>query len=224
MQTIKAEVNPEIYQGQFGNFTITDRDRQSVVIYRSALLVAAISFGIGTMAVLSQLGKIDGTNANILNLVTWLYIAFSVALGISLATIHIYMAILHRTLQIFWAIGCLSAISLVFQKHEPIASIVYHQPLTLLGIGFTFAALTGIFFKEAFCFNRFETKILTFIVPVLLLGHLLNALPQTAEAILLAIWAGLFLVFAIRKTIQQIPADIGDKSVFEYLKSQKYTQ
>ena len=67
MQTITAEVNPEVYQGQFGNFTITDRDRQSVVIYRSALLVAAISFGIGTMAVLSQLGKIDGTNTNILN-------------------------------------------------------------------------------------------------------------------------------------------------------------
>jgi uncharacterized integral membrane protein len=224
MQTIATEVNPEVYQGQFGNFTITDRDRQSVVIYRSALLVAAISFGIGSIAVLFQPGEVVGTKSQVLNLVNWLYVTFSISLGIALATIHIYMAVLHRTLQLFWAIGCVSAIGLVFQHHEPIASIVYDRPLTILGVGFTFAALTGIFFKEAFCFNRFETKVLTFTVPFLLLGHLTNALSPTVEAISLAIWAGLFLIFAVRKVIQKIPPDIGDKSVFEYLKSQKSAQ
>jgi uncharacterized integral membrane protein len=219
MQMIESPVEPFVYQGQFGTFTITDRDRQSVVVYRSALMVAALSFGIGTVAVLSQWGN-DRVNLDVLNLVTLLYISFSVALGIALATIHIYMAVLHRTLQVFWAIGCVSAIALTIQNHEPIASIVYQQPLTILGVGFTFAALTGIFFKEAFCFNRFETKILTFLVPVLLLGHLVGILPQTAAAFLLATWAGLFLMFAIRKTIQAIPSDIGDKSVFDYLKNQ----
>jgi uncharacterized integral membrane protein len=217
---IESAVDPEIYQGQFGSFTITDRDRQSVVIYRSALMVAAVSFGIGTVAGLSQLGAIE-VNASVLILVNWLYVIFSIALGIALATIHIYLAILHRTLQLFWAIGSASAIGLVFADRAPIAEIIYQQPLTLLGIGFTFAALTGIFFKEAFCFNRFETKILTFLVPFLLIGHLVNGLSLTIEAGLLAIWAGLFLVFAIRKAIQQIPPDLGDKSVFEYLKSQK---
>lgn len=217
---IESAVDPEIYQGQFGSFTITDRDRQSVVIYRSALMVAAVSFGMGTVAGLSQLGAIE-VNANVLILVNWLYVIFSIALGIALATIHIYLAILHRTLQLFWAIGSASAIGLVLADRTPIAEIVYQQPLTLLGVGFTFAALTGIFFKEAFCFNRFETKILTFLVPFLLLGHLVNGLSPTIEAGLLAIWAGLFLVFAIRKAIQQIPPDLGDKSVFEYLKSQK---
>jgi uncharacterized integral membrane protein len=91
-------------------------------------------------------------------------------------------------------------------------------------VGFTFAALTGIFFKEAFCFNRFETKILTLLVPGLLLGHLMQLLSPTTEAILLAVWAGLFLVFAVRKAIQNIPPDIGDKSVFAYLKSQQASQ
>uniref|UniRef100_UPI00286DF6E8 DUF2301 domain-containing membrane protein n=1 Tax=Chamaesiphon sp. VAR_69_metabat_338 TaxID=2964704 RepID=UPI00286DF6E8 len=91
---------------------------------------------------------------------------------------------------------------------------------TILGVGFIFAALTGIFFKEAFCFDRLETKLLVFIVPLLLLGHLTQLLPKAAEPILLAVWAGLFLVFAIRKVIQQIPPDIGDKSVFEYLAAQ----
>jgi uncharacterized integral membrane protein len=210
MQAIESEV----YQGQFGTFTVTDRDRQSVVIYRSALMVAAVSFGIGTIAALLQ-------SSNVLDLITFLYITFSIGLGIALATIHIYMAVLHRALQAFWAIGSVSAIGCSIYYHQPIGSIVYQHPITILGIGFTFAALTGIFFKEAFCFNRFETKILTFLVPVLLLGHLTNLLPQPVEAGLLAVWAGLFLVFAIRKAIQAIPPDLGDKSVFEYLKNQK---
>jgi uncharacterized integral membrane protein len=221
MQTIESDIATEIYQGQFGTFTITDRDRQSVIIYRSALMVAAISLAIGTIAVLSQWGSSESNNANLLTAITLLYIIFSVALGIALATIHIYMAALHRALQVFWAIGCASAIGFSLYYQQPIGSIVYEQPLTILGVGFTFAALTGIFFKEAFCFNRLETKILTFLVPVLLLGHLINILPQSIEAILLAIWAVLFSIFAIRKAIQAIPPDIGDKSVFEYLKASK---
>lgn len=217
MQAIESEV----YQGQFGTFTITDEDRQSVVIYRSALMVAAVSFGMGTIAVLWQLSQTGSVDSTVLDLITFFYITFSIGLGIALAMIHIYMVVLHRALQAFWAIGSMSAIICSLYYHQPIGSIVYEQPLTILGIGFTFAALTGIFFKEAFCFNRFETKILTFLVPILLLGHLTNLLPQNIEASMLATWAGLFLVFAIRKAIQAIPPDLGDKSVFEYLKSQK---
>jgi uncharacterized integral membrane protein len=221
MQSIESNIPLEVYQGQFGTFTVTDRDRQGVIIYRSALMVAAISFGIATLLVLWQSSQLEGSNSNVLKLLDLLYITFSVALGVALATIHIYMAILHRTLQVFWAIGCTSAIGFSLYYHQSIGSIVYEHPLTILGIGFTFAALTGIFFKEAFCFNRFETKFLVSIVPLLLLGHLINKLPQSIESILLAIWAGLFLIFAVRKAIQPIPPDIGDKSVFEYLANQK---
>jgi uncharacterized integral membrane protein len=215
--TIDSNITPEVYQGQFGDFQITAGDRQGVIIYRSALTISALCFGAGTAAVLSHVDPI--ANIQTLDLVTWLYVGFSIALGIALATIHIYLSILHRTLQIFWAIGCASALGLASQNHLSLAEIVYRQPVTLLGVGFTFAALTGIFFKEAFCFNRFETKLLTVLVPGLLLGHLVELLPQNVEAILLAIWAGLFLIFAIRKDFQPIPPDIGDKSVFEYLKS-----
>jgi uncharacterized integral membrane protein len=215
--TIDSNIAPEVYQGQFGDFTITTSDRQGVIIYRGALMMAALCFSLGTVAVLSYRDSI--ANISTLDLVTWLYVGFSVSLGIALATIHIYLGILHRTLQIFWAIGCASALGLASQNHLPLAEIVYRQPITLLGVGFTFAALTGIFFKEAFCFNRFETKLLTVLVPGLLLGHLAKLLPANVEAGLLAAWAGLFFIFAVRKAFQNIPPDIGDKSVFEYLKS-----
>jgi uncharacterized integral membrane protein len=131
------------------------------------------------------------------------------------------MAFLHRLLQVFWGIGSITAVILALSSSVPLAVTVYTQPLTLLGIGFTFVALTGIYFKEAFCFNRLETKILTPIVPVLLLGHMLGVLPTQGEQVLLGLWAILFVVFALRKAIQAIPPDIGDKSVFEYLKAQR---
>jgi uncharacterized integral membrane protein len=204
---------PEVYQGQFGEFTLTEGDRTGVIIYRAGLMVAALSFAIGSALVVLN-------NPNF-QLLTPLYACFSLALGVSLLTIHIYMAFLHRLLQVFWGIGSITAVILALSSSTPLAVTIYTQPLTLFGVGFTFVALTGIYFKEAFCFNRLETKILTPIVPVLLLGHMLGVLPTQGEQVLLGLWAILFVVFALRKAIQAIPPDIGDKSVFEYLKAQR---
>jgi uncharacterized integral membrane protein len=206
----------EVYQGQFGEFTITKSDRTGVMVYRSSLLVAALSFAIGTGLVLSQ----DST-PTVLTAVTILYAVFWVALGVSLATIHIYLAPLHRLLQLFWGIGGIASIGFALSSDEPLALFIYNHSTAILGIGFTFAALTGIYFKEAFCFNRLETKVLTPLVPILLLGHLTGLLPMYWEQVLLGLWAVLFVVFALRKVTQEIPSDIGDKSVFAYLKEKR---
>jgi uncharacterized integral membrane protein len=171
---------------------------------------------VGALLVLSQ-----PNNPEILNWLTWLYVGFSVALGVALWTIHIYLELLHRVLQVFWAIGAISSVIVVLYFPEPLAIAIYDHSPALIGIGFSFAALTGIFFKETFCFNRFETKFLVPLLPVLILGHLVNILPLAIERGLLGVWAILFTIFAIRKVIQAIPPDIGDKSVFDYLKAQK---
>lgn len=213
---LQQPLEPEVYQGQFGEYTINEGDRTGVIVYRSSLLVAALSFAVGSGLVLSL-----GSTPTILSVVTFLYALFWLALGVSLVTIHIYLVPLHRTLQIFWAIGGIVSMVLAFSTSEPLALFIYNHPLTILGVGFTFAALTGIYFKEAFCFNRLETKVLTPLVPILLLGHLAGILPSDWEPIFLLIWAALFLVFALRKVVQPIPSDIGDKSVFIYLKQQR---
>ncbi|UBF23658.1 DUF2301 domain-containing membrane protein [Kovacikia minuta CCNUW1] len=209
-------IEPTIYQGQFGEFTITESDRQGVVVYRGALAVAALCFAIGVGLVLWQ-----GNHPTVLSLLTPLYTVFCLALGVSLVTIHIYLKPLHQALQVFLAIGCAASLAIAHFSPDPFALTVYNQPLTLFGVGFTFVALTGIFFKEAFCFNRLETKFLTFLVPVLLLGHLVGWMPLQVSQLLLILWAVLFIVFAVRKLIQPIPPDIGDKSVFDYLKQQR---
>ena len=205
-----------VYQGQFGEFTITDRDRLEVIIYRSGLATAALSFCIGTSLLFWQ-----GATPLVLNLLTVLLGIFSLGLGVSLFTIHIYLVPLHRLLQLFWLIGTVFSAAIAFSSPEPLALFVYQHPLTLLGTGSLFAALTGIYFKEAFCFDRLETKLLTPLVPILLLGFMAGIFPPEIQTILLASWSVLFAVFALRKIFQAIPPDIGDKSVFAYLKNQR---
>ena len=46
--------------------------------------------------------------------------------------------------------GAIAAIGITLYFPEPLAIAIYEQPLALIGVGFTFAALTGIFFKETF--------------------------------------------------------------------------
>ncbi len=205
---------PQTYRGQFGEYTITKRDRLEVIIYRAGLVVAAASFAIACNLFFAQ-----GQAA--IPAITPLFALFSAGLGVSLYFIHIYMKALHRVLQVFWLIGTIATIAIAISSNEPLALYIYNHPLTLLGTGFTFAALTGIYFKEAFCFNRLETKILTPIVPLLLLGHIAGIIPVEMEQALLGIWSIGFIVFAIRKMIQEIDPDIGDKSVFDYLKQQR---
>jgi uncharacterized integral membrane protein len=206
----------EVYQGQFGEYTIEKSDRLGVIIYRVGLVIATVSFAIATNLIISQ-----GENPTALKAVTYLFFSFSIGLAISLSSIHIYLAILHRSLQLFLLIGTIAAAIFTWQNSEPLALYVYNHPLSLLGVGFTFAALTGIYFKEAFCFNRLETKLLTPLVPFLLLGHMAGILPNSAEQVFLALWTILFTIFTARKIIQPIVPDIGDKSVFEYLKQQR---
>jgi len=225
-QSVPLEFLEPVYQGQFGEFSINNSDRHGVRIYRISLLIAALCGGLGTLATIApDFATTDAVPFTLpFTLLTWLYAGFSLALGLALTKIHIYLKVLHRALQVFWTIGTLSAVvlaAIAFQQHQSLALYVAHHPTSLLGLGFTFVALTGIFFKEAFCFNRLETKFLVAIVPSLLLGHLLGLLPTEIKKSLLIAWAVLFLIFALRKMVQNIPDDIGDKSVFEYLEKAK---
>lgn len=216
MTTSEATPENAVYQGEFGPFTIEDKDRREVRQYRAGLAISALSFGLATAGVLGR-SDLDW----VIQGVSILYTVFWLALGLSLWRIHIYLRPLHRLLQGFWLIGGAASLAIAHFSPDPFALTVFHHPDTLWGVGFTFAALTGIYFKEAFCFNRFETKVLTPIVPFLLLGHLFHFLPAPWEALLLAFWAINFGIFALRKLFQPIPPDIGDKSVFTYLEQQR---
>jgi uncharacterized integral membrane protein len=208
----EAVAAPVVFEGAFGPYTITDADKRGVLIYRLSLLAGALS-----LLALVAVWWLQGQTSVWL---TPLFFLMALSLGISLLTIHIYLRPLHRLLQLFWLVGTGTAVVLTVQQADLLGTLVA-QPANLWGIGFLFVALTGLYFKEAFCFRRSEAKLLTFLVPVLLLGHLTGGLPEGAKAALLVGWAGLFLIFALRKFSQTADADIGDKSVFDHLEQQR---
>ncbi|MGF1460155.1 MAG: DUF2301 domain-containing membrane protein [Leptolyngbyaceae cyanobacterium] len=211
-----SQSQPVVYEGQFGDFTIDAADRREVMQYRAGLAIAALSFAIATTGILWR-SDLDWVVPG----VSLLYTVFWLSLGYSLFKIHIYLRPLHRLLQAFWLVGGVASLAIAHFSSEPFAMTVFQHPASLWGVGFTFAALTGIYFKEAFCFNRLETKVLTPLVPILLLGHLFGFLPLQWKAFLLALWAANFVIFALRKGVQPIPPDIGDKTVFTYLEQQR---
>lgn len=209
----------EVYQGQFGEFTVTAQDRLSVVLYRAGLTTAAVAFSIGTILALVgnaqlSLAAIDG-----------LFALFCLALGLCLWTIHIYLKPLHIALQICWGFGCAAALAIfIFQPQSLVTQLYPPFAVELMGVGFVFVALTGLFIKEAFCFNRFQAKALILLVPSLLLGHWLGLLTTPVEQGLLSAWAIMFLWFALDKDTQPIPPDVGDKTVFNYLHQARHSE
>ncbi len=210
----------EVYQGQFGEFTVTSKDRLDVVIYRAALITAATTFALGAGLAITGIQQ-----SGIAMTISVLFALFCAALGVSLWTIHIYLKPLHLALQLCWGIGCIAALVIAITATQPLPLAVYPPySLALMGVGFVFVSLTGLFVKEAFCFNRLQAKLLVLMMPSLFLGHWLGFTPLMAEKFLLGGCALIFLWFAIDKVFQQIPPDLGDKTVFDYLKKMKQAE
>ncbi|XP_057493118.1 uncharacterized protein LOC130778608 isoform X1 [Actinidia eriantha] len=164
----------QVYQGVFGPWTVDPSDVREVTLYRSGLVTAAASFVIAASAAFlpdnSLLGDIIKQNLDIF------YAVGAGGLGLSLLLIHIYVTPIKRTLQAFWALGVLGSlatyISLAQPAGENLVEYVLDNPKAVLFVGPLFAALTGLVFKEGLCYGKLEAGILTFIIPSVLLGHL----------------------------------------------------
>ncbi|KGG16713.1 MULTISPECIES: DUF2301 domain-containing membrane protein [unclassified Prochlorococcus] len=197
-------------QGMYGKYVITNDDRLEVRNYRIALLICGLSFTAG----LSHWLIIGQGYAWI-----WL-IPMTISLGLALNWIHIYIRFLHRTLQFLWALGSLGIAILIFKgdSHELLSNLASRPSLTIL-IGPYFAAMTGLGFKEFFCFQRPEAIGLTCLLPISLGSHFLGIISNQIAMILICLSAGLLLILALRKFGMDAASDIGDKSVFEYLKT-----
>ena len=199
------------FQGVYGPYTITAVDRQEVKEYRISLLISGLALTAG----LAQWWLLGGNWAWI-----WLF-PLGGAMGLALQRIHIYLKPLHQMLQVFWLLGCLGWITvMVVNGPEQTLNQIAEQPLWILAIGPLFAALAGIGFKEFFCFQRVEAIGLTLLLPLALLGRLLQWIDARICLGLLLMAAPLLVLLALRKFGNEAAADVGDKSVFAYLDGQ----
>ena len=201
-----------VFEGVYGTFRITAADRRDVLAYRLALTAVAIG-QLGLLLQWRQLGP------------GWVWpwlLLMAAGLGLALHWIHIYLRPLHRALQLFWLLGCLGGVALAMQVGpERILPALAEQPLWILAVGPFFAALSGVGFKEFFCFRRPEAIGVTLLLPVALLGRLAGLLSPEATVRLLALQAVLLLVLCLRKFPMPAAADVGDKSVFAFLQQQR---
>ena len=200
------------FEGVYGPYTITSIDRREVQRYRISLLVAGLAMTAGLVH-WWQFG----------DRWAWVWLVPLMAgLGLALHWIHIYLRPLHNALRLFWLMGCLGWGLLLMQAgpNEALAMLV-EQPLWILAIGPLFAALAGIGFKEFFCFRRPEAIGLTLLLPIALLGRLVGIISTSLCAAFLLIAGLLMVLLALRKFGMEAAADVGDKSVFAYLDSQR---
>ncbi|KGG13146.1 MULTISPECIES: DUF2301 domain-containing membrane protein [Prochlorococcus] len=205
-------VNEPVLQGIYGSYTITLKDQIEVQRYRISVLVLGLSFCLGLL----HWFTIGPESA-------WLWlIPMSISLGLALKWIHIYIVFLHQSLKILWGIGCMGFLLLLFYSSpQNLLEGIASTPKLELIIGPFFAALTGLGFKEFFCFRRPEAIGLTLFLPLSLLGHLFGFFSLLSIASLLGLSAVLLLIMGWRKFGLESSLDVGDKSVFEYLQNQK---
>jgi len=199
-------------KGVYGDFIVTSNDKKEVLFYRLSILFCGLFFSIG-------IAQWFTTGSH--QIWIWL-LGMSISMGLSLKWIHIYLRSLHQTLTIFWSLGCLGLVILGY--HFGLTNIIYglrENPKSILLIGPLFAALTGIGFKEFFCFRRFEAIGITIFIPIALIGYLTELANERFTFAMLVISSLLLLIMGIRKFSLPAEADIGDKSVFDFLESQR---
>ncbi|TKY75547.1 hypothetical protein E2542_SST04315 [Spatholobus suberectus] len=207
-----------VYEGIYGPWTIDDSDVREVILYRSGLVTAAASFVVAASAAfLPDNSSISATLKQNLDL---FYVLGSGGLGLSLLLIHVYVSEIKRALQALWGLGVLGSATTYFALAQPanknLIQYVVDNPSAIWLVGPLFAALTGLVFKEGLCYGKLEAGLLTFVIPIVLLGHLTCLMDDGVKLTLLASWMILFVIFAGRKFTQLIKDDIGDKSVFMF--------
>jgi len=214
------------YAGAFGEWFLTEADVREVRAYRAgmALVTLAAVTAVGAAWLTSGNGELPLDLAQLRStaFVEALYWSGVAGLGIALHYIHIYLKPLHRALQYLLGFGILtSALSewMVWTNTHDLYVhwLIQHPVGVLTGAGWVAAALTGVFFKEAFCFRRAEASVLAMLVPVLVGGHFLGwwSTASGNSGLALSTVVAIFMtVFSLRKFVQNIRDDLGDKSVF----------
>lgn len=198
--------------GRYGPWYFRQSDATDVLTYRVSLSAMAVSASTSLALALTAHSSPLLHDA--------LYFATLAFFGVALDKIHIYMKPMHNLLKALWLMGVLGSVALSVSPltgAEGLVQGMLSHPALLLGTGWWFVALTGLFVKEAACFGRLEAIALIFLVPALTGGHFVGLLSRQAEVYGGVVFSAVFVFFAIRKLLQDALDDVGDMSVFEHL-------
>ena len=192
-------------------------DKISVILYRGGILFFTILVLFAGIFISITYDKYRWENLSIQNeegFKTFILL-IHLFIGISVATIHIYLKKFRNIVKLLYLVSVVSLVSLLLFSKGNIGSFILKNPqgpFFLLPLTFTVGFIT---MKEAFCFRLYEGYILALFFPCFL--FLLSTKvfsPSLTGAILIGIGITMSY-FCIRKLKIPFAYDIGDKSAYE---------
>ena len=195
---------PLLYDGHYGQWSVSRADEVEVWSYRIALSLSC--FG--------ALGVAAGYASGKDFLINPSYFVGASGLGVALVLVHMYVTPIKRAMQAMYAVGLVGSVGIAATQSANVLEFVRDHPSAMWLVGPMFASFTGLAFKEGACYGKPEAFALFLLTPIMCLGHLTGLASGEAETFLVASWMFGFCVFAGRKYTQEVKDDIGDKSVF----------
>ena len=195
---------PLLYDGHYGQWSVSRADEVEVWSYRIALSLSCCgALGVAAGCVF---GKDVAINPS--------YFVGASGLGVALVLVHMYVTPIKRAMQAMYAVGLVGSVGIAATQSANVLEFVRDHPSAMWLVGPMFASFTGLAFKEGACYGKPEAFALFLLTPIMCLGHLTGLASGEAETFLVASWMFGFCVFAGRKYTQEVKDDIGDKSVF----------
>ena len=159
------------------------------------------------------------TDAPPTGLIDTMYLTGALGLGGALVMVHMYAAEIKSAILALYAVGAVGSLGakLALAGDAPLALWVAAHPWGVWLVGPMFAALTGLAIKEGLCYGKAEAAVIAALLPVGLLGHLTGALGEGAERGVATLLLLAMATFGARKWTQPVEADLGDKSIFDFM-------
>ena len=178
--------------------TLDGLDVLTVRLYRTGVSVAALA--------LIALGAVElwGLDGGARQAATW---ALGVGTAVAVADLHLYDK------RIRWFEGVLGWAGLGLSWLGALVPGVAGHTIATAGLGFVFAAMSGIALKEQFCFRIPFLRLVPLILAPSLIPVLLHN--DTIAGAMHVVGGALFALLAGAKAAQPLHFDIGDKRHYQ---------
>ncbi len=201
----------EVFEGEYGEYRLTKLDYLEARIYRYGLFLTLACSLIGIFLVSTSENLSD--YASVLAGLYWLV---CVSLAAVLKVMHLYSIIVKFIFRLLLFIGVIISLW-VMLTCDKLFVLALSEGAGYVGLCFILAVLTGLYLKEATCFEQLDAKALSVMLPLLAATDVFTSASETVKIGLLWLWGGLFLSVMVRKAFQPLEYDIGDKSIIEDL-------